>query len=119
LDVRDVEKVALTAEGLATRKPTRRRRKGPFIQFLPLAWIARADQLPGRARSVGLCLWYIAGLSRSQTVSFRLRLMSQFGVSPKAARRGLRALEKAGLVSINQKPGCNPLVTLRDVEGES
>jgi hypothetical protein len=37
-------------------------------------------------------------------------------MSVKAARHGLRALERAGLVTVERPPGCNPEVTLREVQ---
>jgi len=38
--------------------------------------------------------------------------LSAFGVDRDAKRRGLAALEAAGLVTVERKPGRNPIVTI-------
>jgi hypothetical protein len=72
-----------------------------------------AARLPGKALAVGLCLWREAGRHRRRTVKVcqgRLGL----GVGEQAARRGLRHLAKAGLVTIGRRPGRGLEVTLLD-----
>jgi hypothetical protein len=46
-----------------------------------------------------------AGLKKSWTVKFPLRLATEFGMSWDTARRGLAELEAAGLVRITVRPG--------------
>jgi hypothetical protein len=99
--------------------PVRLRRKKPFLSRMPWDWLQQAARLPGSAWAVGLCLWKLSGCRRSRTVPFRLRRAEDLGVSLWAARHGLRALERAGLVAVERHPGRNPIVTLRDVEDES
>lgn len=85
--------------------------KGP----IPLSWLARAAKRPGRALHVGVALWFLAGLARSETVRLSSATLRTLGVDRHAARRALQLLEAEGLVSVVRRPGSNPVVTiLRD-----
>jgi DNA-binding transcriptional ArsR family regulator len=81
---------------------------------LSIEWLARAADLGGAALAVGLECWYRAGLARS--AAFRLNL-SRLAVAPalarSSARRGLRRLEQAGLVSVARPAGQRVLVSLK------
>ena len=88
--------------------PTRQ----PFIKGpLPMPWLRAAAALPGKTLHVGLYLWYLAGLTQSQTVSLSARV-SELGVSREAKSEALLRLEAAGLVRVLRRPGCAPMVTL-------
>jgi hypothetical protein len=91
-------------------KPGEKFLKGP----VPLAWLARAGQLPGKAVQVGIGLWYLAGLKHTRTVSLSSALLRSFGVDRRAKRRALGWLEQAGLIIVARHPGRNPRVTLLD-----
>ena len=79
---------------------------------LSLHWFSRAARLPGKSAVVGLLIWYRHRLEKKRTVVFNQSRWKTFGLSRDAARRGLRALEKAKLVSVRRKLGCPPRVTL-------
>ncbi len=76
--------------------------KGP----IPVAWLARAAELGLPALVVGLELWLLSGLRRSNTVDLNL---SRFRFTDVRARqsnqRGLKRLEDAGLVRVRRHPG--------------
>jgi DNA-binding MarR family transcriptional regulator len=74
--------------------------------------LLRALRLPGKALHVALLLWQEAGCRRSRTIRFRLAGTADLEMHPDTAKRGLRALEKAGLVSIRRHPGQALEVTL-------
>ncbi len=82
--------------------------KGP----LPLDWIQAAARMPGRTLQVALVLWYLAGLKKSDTVRLSSEQMDTVGVSRDAKYDALQRLSAAGLVSVDQRPGRAPLVTL-------
>jgi DNA-binding transcriptional ArsR family regulator len=82
--------------------------KGP----VPWCWIVTAASLPGKALVVGLCLWRLAGATKSQTVPFGNADLQPFGVDRASKSRALRALEDAGLIEAAHKPGRFPKVTL-------
>ncbi|MGB7914699.1 MAG: hypothetical protein WCF79_05305 [Rhodomicrobium sp.] len=90
----------------------------PFIKGpIPLAWMKAAAMLPGKCLQVGLALWYLAGLQKTNTVALGNHLLQSFGVDRKAKGR-CQALERAGLVAVLSRPGCNPIMTLLDTPEE-
>jgi DNA-binding transcriptional ArsR family regulator len=61
---------------------------------------------------VGLGLWYLRGLKRSDGFVVSNLMMKDWGVQPDAKSRALRTLEKAGLIAIERKGKRSPFVTL-------
>jgi hypothetical protein len=86
--------------------------KGP----IPGEWLHRAAELPARALHVALAAWYLAGVEKRRQVKLTWGVFARFGVSPDAGRRGLVALERAGLVSVDRHPGRCPVVTILESE---
>lgn len=85
--------------------------KGP----IPWPWLQRAGRLPGCALHVGLVIWLEAGMKKSRRVRVCLAHGAKLGAGKRATRRGLRALEKAGLVSVVHRPGSCANVELLDI----
>jgi hypothetical protein len=83
--------------------------KGP----IPMTWIEAAIVLPGKALAVGMFLWFKAGCVRADTVNITYARLAGHGLSESTARRGLRALESAGLVTIERRAGRALRVTIR------
>lgn len=112
----DVDKFRLnptTTATAASRRVPRHKAGEWFIKGpLPGSWIGRAARLPGRALHVGLVLWYLAGVGRGRRIKPSWQVWELFGLSPYAGRRGLAALEQAGLVDVVRAPGCCPEVTI-------
>src|SRR5262245_43782106 len=83
------------------RKGTsRRHRRDRFLKGpVPWPWLVRAMQLPGKALAVGLILWLQRGITGGQTVLFCLARAAAEGIPTTTARRAVRRLEKAGLVT--------------------
>jgi hypothetical protein len=103
--------VDIDAQQMAADLPARssgRFLKGP----IPWPWIATAAALPGQALLVGLCIWRLAGATKNCTISFGNADLKPLGIGRAAKSRGLRALERAGLVEIVHQPGRFPKVTL-------
>lgn len=94
--------------------PPPRRKKGEWFLKGPIpgTWLHRAAKLPGRALHVGLALWFLAGLKKCNYVTLTWATFNRFGVSPDSGRRGLAALERVGLVSVERHPGRCPRVTI-------
>jgi hypothetical protein len=80
---------------------------------IPWSWLSRAAKLPGKALQVALVIWLLSALLKGAAVvvmsPIRLR---ELGVQRHAGYRGLRALEKAGLVSVERGHGKAPRVTI-------
>jgi hypothetical protein len=92
-------------------KSTQRFIRGP----IPWVWLCKANQLRGSALGVALALWYLAGLTSSKTMALTNGPLRDLGIDRYAKRRGLAALESAGLVAVERRRGRNPVVTLLDV----
>jgi len=86
--------------------------KDPYVRTIPLSWICPASRLPGKALHVGVVLWHLAGVSRSLTVKLTRSRLRRFGIYHETGRRGLLALENAGLVQVDRRGKKSPCVTL-------
>jgi hypothetical protein len=88
--------------------------KGP----IPWHWLsAAANCYPkGKSLHVAIRLRFLHGLNRGRSFKFnqssRLR---NLGISRDAARRGLEALERAGLISVTRKRGCVPVIQILEI----
>jgi len=107
--VKDWMKQAPNPKALDSR-PTRKAKflRGP----VPLAWLRRAADLPGKALAVGLALWFLRGCRKSWTVRLTRRTLARFGVNRKPGYLGLENLEAAGLVRACRHSGKSPMVTI-------
>jgi hypothetical protein len=93
------------------RKPSPIRDKfiaGP----IDVPWVCQAGRLGVTALLVGLALWYLRGLRRSNTFELSNLMVREWGVLPDAKARALRKLEKAGLITVERRGKRSPLVTL-------
>jgi DNA-binding MarR family transcriptional regulator len=92
----------------------RPRRREPFVQFVPLAWLAAAARVAGTkfGLHVAVLLHYRKGLTRTATVFVPSKLLAQFGVDRHGFYRALRSLESAALVSVERRKGRKPVITI-------
>jgi DNA-binding transcriptional ArsR family regulator len=99
---------------VGTRRGRRRNPvRGKFIAGpVDVAWICEASHLGVKALLVGLALWHIRGLRQSNTFIVSNLMVRGWGIEPDAKSRALRALEKAGLVTIVRRGKRSPRVTL-------
>jgi hypothetical protein len=68
--------------------------------------------LPGKALAVALMLWQKRGMTSQPTVKFCLARAAKDGIPVSTARRAIRELEAARLISVKRKPGQGLEVTL-------
>lgn len=101
-----------TAKRLKAKK-----RKGQFIKGpIPLPWISQASKLPGKALHVGLSLWYMSGLQKSNKIKLTSKVYTdKFGVSRQAMYRALPQLEQAGLIAVERRQGKAFKVTVLEI----
>ena len=85
-----------------TRKTKRPRSLQPFLRGpIPMEWLARAHAAGGSAVAVGLALWFVRGVcGKAGPVKLTSAVRRRLGLTPDQARRGIPALEDAGLVAI-------------------
>jgi hypothetical protein len=102
-----------------SKKPPHHRQGEPFLKGpIPWLWLLRAMQLNGKALHVALMLWKESGIRRNRTIRFNLSATAKIGIHPDTARRGLRALALAQLVTVTHHPGQALEVTLLETTPE-
>jgi len=115
MDAFDPKKLAYRRE---VKRPPKAKppRPGPGEKFLkgpiPWSWLSKGASLKGQALHVGIALWLLAGIKRSQSVALSNSVLRDLGVSRYSGYRALHALEGAGLISVDRHTGRNPLVTI-------
>jgi hypothetical protein len=89
--------------------PQERFIRGP----IPYEWMQRANSLPGKTGYVGLALWFLVGVKKSYTIKVTRECMDLAGLCRQSFRTGLTHLATAGLITLECKSGCRPLVTIQ------
>lgn len=85
--------------------------------LLPVPWLERVAQVPGKALHVGVVLLYLAAIRGSAELRFSQATLRRFNTSRDASYDALRRLAAAGLVRVAKSPGRSPVVTLLDADG--
>ena len=88
---------------------------------IPLNWLCAASVASGHGSGfkVAIVLWYLSGLNKqAKTIKLSGSVLRQLGTERHAAYRGLEALEKARLVSVERHVGRSPIVTIHNVTEE-
>jgi DNA-binding transcriptional ArsR family regulator len=86
---------------------------GKFIAGpVDIFWLSEARKLGVTALWVGLALWFLRGLKRSDSFIVSNLMMQELDVQPDSKARALRKLEKASLITIEQRGKRSPRVTL-------
>jgi hypothetical protein len=87
--------------------------RGKFIAGpIDIFWLSEARKLGVTTLWVGLGLWFLRGLRRSDSFILSNLMMQKLGVQPDAKGRALRKLEKAALITIEPRGRRSPRVTL-------
>ena len=97
--------------------PKRRTRQGvPFLKGpVPMDWLREAMKLGGTSLSVGIVLWHFQGVRKSMTFKIGIQDLAYYiNRSWPAAQRGIKQLEKNGLVTVERAPGKKLVVTIQD-----
>lgn len=119
----DSQRLALGERKITTPKqdqvPSRQRRSDRFLKGpIPWYWLTSAAQQPGQALHVAIVIWFLSGLKKSRTIALSGSVLRTMGVNRHAGYRGLIALEKAALVTVERHPGRNPVVTILDTPSD-
>lgn len=87
----------------------------PYLRGpIPWAWIHQAMAAGSAALPVTLALWHLRAMKGSTVFTASLRSLCRWsGQSAHTARRGLQALEAAGLIARTHIAGSNTRITLR------
>lgn len=99
------------------RKPPRHKKGEKFLKGpIPLNWLLKAASISGGAFKVAIVIWFLVGVSNKRTISLPNGLLDKFGVSKRTKYRCLKAMERAGLISISQGKGSSPVIEVNSVE---
>jgi DNA-binding transcriptional ArsR family regulator len=101
-------KVAIEKTKLPRHKSGELFLKGP----IPKKWLEKAGQQGGKALHVAIELWFWAGVKKTNVIKLSISKLLRTGVKQSSAVRGLAALERAGLVSVERHAGRKPIVTI-------
>jgi len=77
-----------------------------------VSWVCQASRLGVKALLVGLALWHLKGLRRSNSFTVSNLMLEEWGILSDAKSRALRKLEKAGLIIVERQGKRSPRVTL-------
>jgi hypothetical protein len=102
-----------TVRRVSERKAPYNKLPGEFLRGpVPLYWLRRAAELPGKTLAVGVTLWFKAGVTKNNQVKASSGMYQKLGIHRKAVYRGINNLEMAGLVTVVRHIGRAPLVTI-------
>ena len=100
---------------LSSNLPPRHKRGEKFLKGpIPWKWLCRAAVLCGKAFQVAIAIWFLAGVHKRREIKLSGQAVEDLGVSRYACYRGLKLLEKAGLISVQRAPGRKAIVTILD-----
>ncbi len=90
----------------------------PFLKGpVPLDWLQRAMKLGVGPLSVGITLWYLRGLKKSESLKIGIGDIAELvSRSWRTTYRGLRTLERHRLVTVKRHPGRKHLITITEVK---
>ena len=95
------------------RLADKRRINGHFVKGpIPLTWISKAAQLPGKSVNAGLACWYLMGLKKTHTFKLSNMVASKFGLNKDSKARSLKHLEQAGLIRCTRDVGRSVVVEM-------
>jgi hypothetical protein len=87
--------------------------RGKFIAGpVDVSWIVQASRLGVKALLVGLALWHLRGLRKTDTFIVSNLMLQDWGIRPDAKSRALCKLEGAGLLKVERRGKRSPQVTL-------
>ena len=85
----------------------------PFLKGpIPIHWLASAKKASPTALSVGLYLWHLSGLTKKKTFKATNRTLPMWRLDRYAKYRGLKELEKSGLIKVKRQNKNSPEVTI-------
>jgi hypothetical protein len=115
----DINEFRITGKNINSREPQKKsepkkKKIGNFIKGpIPLYWIRKALKLAPCAIRIGMVLWYISGLRKSETFILSNVMLKGFNLDRHTKYRGLKLLEDAGLIEIERRFKKNPRVTIK------
>jgi len=79
---------------------------------IPIDWLSKAAELPGKTLNVALAIWWLNGMTQSESFKLTRKSLSLLCIKRDAASISLKRLEGAGLVKIQRKVGQRPTISI-------
>ena len=79
---------------------------------IPMDWLSKAANLSGKTLHLANALWWLKGMTKTQSFKLTQKALDLMHVSRDAASDGLLRLEKQGLIAVERKSGQRPTITI-------
>ena len=79
---------------------------------VPIDWLSKAAELPGKTLNVALAIWWLQGMTQSELFKLTRKSLSLFGIKRDAASISLKRLEGAGLIRVQRNIGQRPTISI-------
>ncbi len=97
----------------ATGKLVSNPKKKLFLRGpVPMDWLSQAAELPGKTLNVALAIWWINGMTQSESFKLTRKSLSLLCIKRDAASTSLKRLEGAGLIKVQRKVGQRPTISI-------
>jgi hypothetical protein len=91
-------------------------RTDPFLKGpIPMSWLKLAAELPGKAFQLGIAIWWLRPMSKSENFKLTQKALDYVGISRDATYDALKRLEARGLIRVQRSPGRRPIVGILSV----
>ena len=79
---------------------------------IPLDWIHKAAELPGKSLNVAFAIWWLYGMAKGKPLKLTPLSLNSFCVKREAASAALNRLEMAGLIQLQRSLGKRPTILI-------
>ena len=79
---------------------------------VPMDWLSKAAELPGKTLNVALAIWWLQGMTQSELFKLTRKSLSLFSIKRDAASISLKRLEGAGLIRVQRNIGQRPTISI-------
>ena len=79
---------------------------------IPLDWLHKAAELPGKSLNVAFAIWWLNGMSKGKPLKLTRLSLNSFCVKREAASAALNRLEMAGLIHLQRSHGKRPTISI-------
>ncbi len=83
---------------------------------VPMDWLSKAAELPGKTLNVALAIWWLQGMTQSESFKLTRKSLILINIKRNAASISLKHLEGAGLIKIQKKIGQRPVISIIDLQ---
>jgi len=79
---------------------------------IPLDWLHKAAELPGKSLNVAFAIWWLNGMAKGKPLKLTPLSLNSFCVKREAASAALNRLEMTGLIHLQRSLGKRPTISI-------